>query len=180
MRVNSGLAAGHRLYTDCAQPVHRRSAAWAILGFLALAGCAVAPPASEVLRDEDVVLAATTRFDAARFAGDWQTVSCIGSCAEAVQYIVATDDAYVRVAGAGSTGFDITAPGVLRERGGGQTLVVMWVDDGFRTAAVGDAAGTWAAVIDRARPGGADRVRAATEILDFNGWDVSRMRSVQG
>jgi apolipoprotein D and lipocalin family protein len=34
-------------------------------------------------------------------------------------------------------------------------------------------------VIDRARPGGADRVKAATEILDFNGWDVSRLQRVE-
>jgi len=79
-----------------------------------------------------------------------------------------------------SQGHAVTAPGVLRAHGGDQTLVVMWVDDGFRTAAVGDAAGTWAAVIDRARPGGADRVKAATEILDFNGWDVSQIQSVEG
>ncbi|WP_299873840.1 lipocalin [uncultured Sulfitobacter sp.] len=173
--------AGRGLCTTCTQPVHRRSAAWAFLGLLGLAGCAaVAPPASDALRDEGAVLAGTTRFDAARFAGDWQTVACIGTCAEAAQYSVATDDAYVRVAGGDSTGFDITAPGVLHARGGGQTLVVMWVDDGFRTAAVGDAAGTWAAVIDRARPGGADRVKAAREILDFNGWDVSQIQRVEG
>ena len=63
---------------------------------------------------------------------------------------------------------------------GAQVVARAWVDDGFRTAAVGDAAGTWAAVIDRARPGGADRVSAATEILDFNGWDVSRIQRVEG
>ncbi len=107
-------------------------------------------------------------------------MACIGLCAREVRYVVATDDAFVRVADGVSQGHAVTAPGVLRAHGGGQTLVVMWVDDGFRTAAVGDAAGTWAAVIDRARPGGADRVEAAREILDFNGWDVSQIQSVEG
>lgn len=168
----------HRLYTTCAPAVHRRSAAFGLVLTLGLAGCAMPPPSGD-LRDTGAVLAGTTRFDKSRFAGDWQTVACIGTCARAVQYVVATDDAFVRVADGASDGFDISAPGVLRARGGGQTLVVMWVDDGFRTAAVGDADGSWAAVIDRARPGGADRVKAATEILDFNGWDVSQMRKVQ-
>ncbi|WP_370400831.1 hypothetical protein [Sulfitobacter sp. JB4-11] len=157
-----------------------RRAFLAVSTALLLGACAA--PLSEQktdLRNPDAILAGTTRFDKVRFAGDWQTLACIGACADASTYVVATDDAYVRVAGDGQTGFDVTAPGVLRERGGGQTLVVMWVDDGFRTAAVGDAAGTWAAVIDRARPGSADRIRAATEILDFNGWDVSQMRKAE-
>lgn len=173
--------AGRGRCTTCTQPVHRRSAAWAFLGGFALAGCvADAPPASDALRNPDAVIAGTTRFDQGRFAGEWQTVACIGTCAREVRYVVATDDAFVRVADGVSQGHAVTAPGVLRAHGGDQTLVVMWVDDGFRTAAVGDAAGTWAAVIDRARPGGADRVKAAREILDFNGWDVSQIQSVEG
>ena len=70
--------------------------------------------------------------------------------------------------------------GVLRSAEDGEALVVMWVDDGFRTAAVGGSGGQAAAIIDRAPTGGADRIAAAREILDFNGWDVSRLREVEG
>jgi apolipoprotein D and lipocalin family protein len=54
----------------------------------------------------------------------------------------------------------------------------MWVDEGFRTAAVGDANGRWAAILDRNATSSPDRIKAATEILDFNGWDISQLRKV--
>ena len=73
----------------------------------------------------------------------------------------------------------ITAPGVLRQVEGDGTLVVMWVDEGFRTAAVGDADGRWAAILNRNRKAAPDRIAAATEILDFNGWDVAKLRKVE-
>jgi len=127
------------------------------------------------LRDTAVVLGGTTRFDAARFAGDWQTVRCLGSCAAAARFVNAADGVVVREVGEQQTAFTVGGPGVLRERDGGQTLVVMWVDEGFRTAAIGDAQGRWAAIIDRGA-GAPDRVAAAREILDFNGWDISQLR----
>lgn len=148
---------------------------------MVLAACA-APPATEVeigLRNPTVPLGGTSRFDAARFAGDWQTVRCLGACARSEVYTVATDGVYVRSSGEVDTPFLITAPGILREMGGEDTLVVMWVDEGFRTAAIGDADGRWAAVLNRKRKAGADRIAAAVEILDFNGWDVSQMRNVK-
>ena len=75
--------------------------------------------------------------------------------------------------------YEVTAPGILRALGGDQTLVVMWVDEGFRTAAVGDADGRWAAIIDRGGRASADRTRAAMEILDFNGWDTAKLRKTE-
>ncbi|UWR23494.1 lipocalin [Sulfitobacter sp. S190] len=171
----------HRTYTGRAQSVCRRSAAWAALA-VALAGCAAAPvPQGDVrigLRNPTAPLGGVSRFEVARFAGDWTTLRCLGDCAARVRYVVATDGVLLREADGVRTPYRISAPGVLREVGGDATLVVMWVDEGFRTAAVGDAEGTWAAVIDRGT-GSADRTAAATEILDFNGWDVSRIRSVE-
>ncbi|MGC1504347.1 MAG: lipocalin [Sulfitobacter sp.] len=146
-----------------------------------LTGCASQPPSEVVigLRNPTVAFGATSRFDSARFAGEWQTVACLGSCARSENYVVASDGVYLRRTGDVDTPFLISAPGVLRQMGGDGTLVIMWVDEGFRTAAIGDADGRWAAILNRRRKPASDRIRAATEILDFNGWDVSKLRVVK-
>ena len=124
-----------------------------------------------LLRNPTVILAGTTRFDPERFAGRWQTTACLGACAERVRYL--WDGEVIRETAEGQAAYNVEGPGILR---GQDTLVVMWVDDGFRTAAVGNADGTWAAVIDRKARAAPDRLAAATEILDFNGWDVAKLK----
>ena len=174
------MVKSHTTYTGRTPDVLRRAAA--LLLAVGLAACA-APVPQEItlpLRNPTAPLGGTSRFDAARFAGDWQTVACLGTCAATVRYLMATEGVFLRRAEGVDTPYLIPAPGVLRQMGGTQTLVVMWVDEGFRTAAVGDADGRWAAILDRSRTPGADRVKAAREILDFNGWDVSKLKRVQG
>ena len=105
-------------------------------------------------------------------------MACLGRCDFVVRYVVATKGVFVRRAGEKDTPYLISAPGILRQMGGDGTLVVMWVDEGFRTAVVGDADGRWAAILNRSRKPAADRIKAATEILDFNGWDISKLRKV--
>ncbi|MFK7835398.1 MAG: lipocalin [Sulfitobacter sp.] len=147
---------------------------------LALAGCSsqVVPVAEIGLRNPTATLAGTTRFNVGDFAGEWVTVRCLGQCAPSVRYVVATDGVFVRETSTARTPYTQSAPGILREMGGDGILVVMWVDEGFRTAAVGDADGRWAAILDRRATSSPDRIRAAEEILDFNGWDVSRIAPV--
>ncbi len=54
-------------------------------------------------------------------------------------------------------------------------LWVIWVDEGFRTAAIGTPDGSYGWILDRAPNGGADRIEAAREILDFNGYDTASL-----
>ena len=54
-------------------------------------------------------------------------------------------------------------------------LWLIWIDDSRRTAAVGEPKGRYAWVLDRAPAGGADRIQAAREILDFNGYDAGQI-----
>ena len=61
-------------------------------------------------------------------------------------------------------------------REGPDELWVIWVDDGFRTAAIGAPDGRYGWIIDRRAEGGADRLKAAAEILAFNGYDVARIK----
>lgn len=82
---------------------------------------------------------------------------------------------------------DVSEDLPLRPRGQGRFSVtmpsgeardfwVLWVDEGFRTAVLGNPDGTFGWIVDRSTTGGADRIAAAREILDFNGYDVSRLR----
>lgn len=56
---------------------------------------------------------------------------------------------------------------------------VLWVDEGFRTAVVGNPEGTFGWILDRATTGGSDRIRAAREILDFNGYDLRNLKVME-
>ena len=58
----------------------------------------------------------------------------------------------------------------------GEPLVVMWVDEGFRTAVLGTPSGNVGYVLDRKPKPSPDRYKAATEILTFYGWDISRLQ----
>jgi apolipoprotein D and lipocalin family protein len=61
----------------------------------------------------------------------------------------------------------------------GREFWVLWVDEGFRTAVLGNKEGDFGWIVDRSTKGGADRVKAAREILDFNGYDVSQLKVVK-
>lgn len=52
---------------------------------------------------------------------------------------------------------------------------VFWTDSDRRTMALGDPAGTFAMILDRSTSGGADRILAAREILDWYGFETSQL-----
>lgn len=158
-----------------------RGVGFSAIAALALAACSaqtVVAPQGGLLRNPTAPLGGSSRFEAAKFQGDWQTVSCIGICAAQSRYSLAVDGAFLRAAGGAQTPYTISAPGVLRQVDADDTLVIMWVDEGFRTAAVGDADGRWAAIIDRSDTSSPDRMKAASEILDFYGWDITKLKRV--
>jgi apolipoprotein D and lipocalin family protein len=173
------LVKSHTAYTGRTLGVPQRVAGFLLV--LSLAACGQHPPRGDIpLRNPTAAFGGTSRFDAARFAGDWATVACLGDCAPQVRYAQTTGGDYLRQAGGTTTAYAISAPGILRQRDADRTLVVMWVDEGFRTAVVGDADGRWAAILNRDRRPAPDRIMAAREILDFNGWDVSKLRKIDG
>lgn len=156
-----------------------------------LTACGPAPSGDHgPIRDPKVLMSATSRYDAAQFAGQWVTrVDFAGDW---------------RVAG-----FDFTPPkaaqaGVWREQAaaggparvaqvtpdqpavftlhyGGlsrqsRQMVVLWVDEGFRTAVLSTRDGSYALIADRKATGGADRVIAARQMLEHNGFDATQLR----
>lgn len=146
-----------------------------------LVGCDAAPSALAplTLRNPTAPLAGTARFDADRFAGKWFALSCIGPCATEVTYGVSQTGGITRADAAGLRSYTAPQPGVLRSTTDDEVLVVMWVDEGFRTAAIGTASGSRAVILDRSRKGSPDRTKAAREVLDFNGWDIRQTRAPQ-
>ncbi|MBM1815319.1 lipocalin family protein [Pseudosulfitobacter pseudonitzschiae] len=168
-----------------------RSTACAIgLGLILLAGCARVPAVTGH-RDTATIIASTTRFEAQRFAGDWVVRAAYPQDAD-LRGVTARQDGTAftllrhRCDATGQCGtvaevWPATATGqgryALRDPSGtaDRTLWVLWVDDGFRTAAVGTPDGRWGWILDRSTSGGADRIAAAREVLDFNGYDLTHL-----
>ncbi|MEP1765229.1 MAG: lipocalin [Sulfitobacter sp.] len=167
---------------------------------MALGACAATPPAPVAVgptyRDAQALIGVTSRFDAKKFEGVWYvragfdpalgrmafrlmdtptgTVMRLGVfvCDGAGVCGDYAEDLPTKRIGKGR--FAVTMPnGQVRE------FWVLWVDEGFRTAVLGNKAGDFGWIADRATTGGADRIKAAREILDFNGYDVSRLRNVK-
>ena len=56
-------------------------------------------------------------------------------------------------------------------------LWLLWADTARRTVAIGDPGGSFVLILDRGAAGGADRIAAAREVLDWYGYDLSRVEA---
>ena len=175
-----------------------------IFTFLLLAGCAAGPDEEvgglfEVYRDRDVPIASAALFAPERYLGTWYEVArfpvpfeagCVGVTAEyglisesviSVKNTCRNEDGSVRstiegtaeIVGRGR--LEVTFPSVPF---GASDYWVLWVDEGYRTAVVGAPNGRSGWILNREPVIPADRLAAAREILDFNGYDLSRLMEV--
>ena len=153
---------------------------------------AVVSPLLPSWRDPAVAIASKADFDPARYAGRWYEVArfpvpfqsgCAGAVAEygpPAGGVLALRNTCLRADGtpgatiAGSA--RVTGPGRLSVRLAGVPLVapywVLWVDEGYRTAVVGQPDGRAGWILNRDPDIPADRLRAALEVLAFNGYDT--------
>ena len=160
--------------------VLRSACAYILAG--ALVACA--PQTSGTYRDPSAPFGATTRFDPVSFAGEWELVASFDPAVRgrvsfthdpSTQTVTLTSDVIPAQVGV----YAIDAPGVLvKSAPPEETLVVMWVDEGFRTAVIGTVSGDFGAVINRGTEIPRDRDTAAREILAFYGWDVSQLKRI--
>lgn len=60
---------------------------------------------------------------------------------------------------------------------GDQLWWVLWADADYRTLAIGTPSGQFGLILNRDGALPPDRLRAAREIFDFNGYDIARLRS---
>ena len=163
---------------------------------LVLAACnATAPNTGDGFRDPGALIGATSRFDEKRFVGEWHVraafpgdqdlskialvrLSTGNPAFRLVKRTCKVNDTCkdsgeiwrARMLGQGRYALDDPSGGP------GRQLWVLWVDEGFRTAVVGTPSGHYGWILDRSTTGGADRIKAARELLDFNGYDVSQLQ----
>jgi apolipoprotein D and lipocalin family protein len=79
---------------------------------------------------------------------------------------------------AGSGPISATGPGrfgIGGRDGLGQDWWVLWVDEGYRTMAIGNPSGTFGFILNRGKSLPADRLTAAGEVFDFNGYDTEKL-----
>jgi apolipoprotein D and lipocalin family protein len=150
-------------------------------------------------RDQSVMIASSANFDPSRYLGRWYEVArypnpfqadCAGSYVDyqagpGGQILVRNsclDASGAVIAEIGGTA-QVAGPGRLSVRLDGVPVAapywVLWVDEGYRTAVVGQPNGRAGWVLNREPEIPQDRWVAAREVLDFNGYDLSRLvRSV--
>ncbi len=175
----------------------------AALALLALAGCARGPAGEPALfagyRDLSQPIASKALFEPARYLGLWHEIArfpvpfeagCVGVTAEyaqrddgllSVRNICRNPDGSVRSSITGTA--ELVGPGRFKVRFGAVPLVaadywVLWVDEGYRTAVVGSPSGRAGWILNRDPQIPPDRLAAAREMLDFNGYDVTRLEMV--
>ena len=147
-------------------------------------------------RDQSVTIASSANFDPSRYLGRWYEVArypnpfqadCAGSY---VDYDAGPDgrilvrntclDADGTVIDEIAGTAQVVGPGRLSVRLDGVPVAapywVLWVDEGYRTAVVGQPNGRAGWVLNREPEIPPDRWVAAREVLDFNGYDVSRLQ----
>ncbi|WP_224816117.1 lipocalin family protein [Hasllibacter sp. MH4015] len=168
---------------------------WLFLAPLALAACgAVLGPS---YRDDSVTIASSANFDANRYVGRWYEIArypnpfqsdCPGAIAE---YGPADTPGVLTVRNIcldadGRPTETIT--GTATDEGLGRLSVrlqgvpvaapywVLWVDEGYRTAVVGAPNGRVGWILNRDPDIPPDRLAAAREVLDFNGYDLDQLQ----
>ena len=166
-----------------------------LLALLAVVSCDVALGPS--YRDESVNIASSANFDPSQYLGRWYEVyrypnpfqsDCAGAIAE---YGLSETPGVLTVNNIclDANGVPTDAiTGAATDEGLGRLSVrlqgvpvaapywVLWVDEGYRTAVVGAPNGRVGWILNRDPDIPADRLAAAREVLDFNGYDLSQLQ----
>jgi apolipoprotein D and lipocalin family protein len=162
-----------------------------ILLVLLLAGCAAGRQGAMtgVYRDPAVPIYSAAVFDRNRFAAaDWQQVAAF--LPGPPETCSGTGLAFPEPGNPARASYRLCLSGALREGAGAvafeaggrfalpgidEPLWVLWVDADYRTVLVGTPSGRLGFILNRGGPLSQDRLAAAREILDFNGYDLSRL-----
>lgn len=156
---------------------------------LLLVACSTVPKTITVgrYRASDAPIYSIAALDTARLVGTWQQVAGFGpkgKCSSG-QVDIAKTAAGLAVAyqlclsGVGATG-----SGAMQPDGRGRFVVpgqpgpwwVLWADTDYRTLIIGTPSGQFGFILNRGGVFSADRIAAAREILDFNGYDLRQLQ----
>lgn len=174
----------------------------ALVALVVLAACAKPLPNEEVgglfevYRDTSVTIASKALFEPAKYLGTWYEVArypvpfevgCVGVTAEygdlgngviSVKNTCRSEDGSVRSVIEGTA--TVVGPGRLKVAFpsvpfGAADYWVLWTDETYRTAVVGAPNGRSGWILNREPAIPPDRLKAAREVLDFNGYDLDRL-----
>ncbi|GAA3869899.1 hypothetical protein [Celeribacter arenosi] len=153
------------------------------LTFALLSACVSAPPPATGFRDPTVPMRAVAALDMDQFAGRWQEVQTYlpagASCLlGGVTFAPQSNGDLTVIEGPCADGKPRN--GLARRIGpsrymfGGEELWLIWADFEYSVAAIGTPNGR-AHIIARSLNPPADKVAAAREILDWVGYDVTKL-----
>lgn len=145
-----------------------------LLACLALAACLPQTPQIEPLsfRDQSRIIASTTRGGGAQLQGVWHVVATYPNSPPLGSEIVISGNLW-RLGGQVLQMEEGFSGRFTRDSGAPFWLI--WVDEGLRTAVIGTPDGSIGWIMDRNPPISGDRLRAAREIFEFNGYDTERL-----
>ena len=154
---------------------------------LLVAACAAKPPASLAFRDADAPIWSAAAFQPAQIAGTWRQVAGFQpdspACNAGVLEISPEAGGLRLVGSLCLAGVTQKVSGLASSTGPGRLAVageewwVLWVDTGYRTMAIGTPSGRFGLILDRgAIPG--DRLEAAREVFDFNGYRTGALTAL--
>lgn len=165
--------------------MRRVKVAAALIVLAVLGACRTpAPEAAPGLRRAGAMISSAVLFDPARFAGKWYVVaSGVPGCAGAEQGWVWSGQGAFALSGidcaSGTKPHYLTGRAVMTGPGGRMMpdegfsrapVWVLWVDQDYRMAVLGTPGGQFGVVLSRELPPRGDLLRAAQEVLDFNGY----------
>ncbi|MCO6381146.1 lipocalin [Oceanicola sp. 502str15] len=152
-----------------------------VIPALLLAGCTAAP-VTTAYRDASAPISSIALFDASRLEGEWREVASFrdsGACLICRARFSAGAEGLAMESGPGRAMLKPAGPGRMAPVGLkgrlGEPWWVLWVDADYRTLVIGTPSGEFGAVLDRGEIG-ADRLKAAREILGWAGYDVARLK----
>lgn len=154
---------------------------------LLLAGCVAKPVADPArFRAADAPIWSNAQFDTSRLSGRWQQVAGFSTkadgCTPGGIEVTGTAPAQTIAGRLCLNGQALRFSGPLTPSGPGRLRVadqdwwVIWVDTDYRTLAIATPSGAFGFILNRGEGRPADRLRAAREIFDFNGYDTEKLR----
>ena len=164
--------------------MHQLIRLWAAL---LLGGCAAEPVATPVsFRAANAPIWSNAQFDISRLTGRWQQVAGFSTdgkdCAPGGIEVSGKLPSQTIAGRLCLNGQSLSFSGPLSATGPGRLTVadqewwVIWVDTDYRTMAIGTPSGAFGFILNRGGARPADRLRAAREIFDFNGYDTKGLK----
>lgn len=155
---------------------------------LLLAACVGKSPAvpSGQFRPAGGPVYSSAVLDPSRLPGRWQQVAAFGTqgtCKPGGVEIKPGLKAAMRLC---LSGHEVKASGQMQPIGPGRFAIagqewwVLWADGDYRTMAIGTPSGAFGFVLNRGGPISGDRMVAAKEIFEWNGYDMAQFHAFGG